>query len=303
MQTSTRKRLEHTVKTCFIAAPTGTDLSTLQGLLADRGIEPKTVTELPLNTLPFTENLVSTIAASDLLIAIFDGLSQNSNVYFELGCACGNGKDVLIITPNTETLPFDLKELLVIRASFNDQDAIGFALDQYLRKPKKTKKVRQVQPIQTRAIGAVADDLLNDLSSKELSPLELERIVERALKASGVSTVSQARERDWYADFAVWSDELQSSVSNPLLIEVKRNLDVRAVDRMLEISSPQASRYLLLLFLNTVPTVKERLAQTPNILAMPLRQFLQALRDRSFGQTVKSLRDDKIHGRDRLWQD
>lgn len=58
------------------------------------------------------EDVVSSIAESDLIVADLTG--SNPNVYYELGLAHALGKRVLLLTQSIEDLPFDLRSYRVI---------------------------------------------------------------------------------------------------------------------------------------------------------------------------------------------
>jgi len=54
------------------------------------------------------------------------------------------------------------------------------------------------------------------------NPADVQRLVAEILRAAQITAVEEYKEaKDRGVDFAVWSDSLQSSLGNPILIEVK----------------------------------------------------------------------------------
>src|SRR5208337_3105364 len=145
MAAARSKRKDHLPKRCFIMARAGTDISVLERLLRERLIETVTVDTLPQDSLSFMDNLAGAIKLADFVIAVLDEKSRSANVYFELGCAFGWGKELVIVSPGTDLIPFALQQFLHVRSSHRDADALAFALDQYLSRPRRLRK--KVAPI------------------------------------------------------------------------------------------------------------------------------------------------------------
>src|ERR1035437_4580633 len=77
-----------------------------------------------------------------LFIAILTPESPSPNVLFEIGCAYGLQKQLLIMAPRGVSLPTDIQELQYIRADAQNREALSFALDQALA-PKKSSSQRK----------------------------------------------------------------------------------------------------------------------------------------------------------------
>jgi hypothetical protein len=130
----------------------------------------------------------------------------------------------------------------------------------------------------------------------------VEKVVSEALEYSGTDIVVTSPTRDKGADFAVWSDLLETLVGNPFLVEVKsriRNREdaVRITNQIAAYVSASGSHWALLLYGDGPDPDSDWWAQTsPNVLVLSLKSFLDGLRSRTFPELVRDLRNNRVHG-------
>ena len=134
----------------------------------------------------------------------------------------------------------------------------------------------------------------------EVTEQFLQEVVVEAIRQSGVETISESESPDRGVDLAVWSEDLEPWVVNPLLIEVKANIDSRAAweDIVLNLLRPMGStgaRWSLLIYLHS-PLDPSQVIRAPNVLAISAVEFLSALQRMSFGELVRKLRNERVHG-------
>jgi hypothetical protein len=128
----------------------------------------------------------------------------------------------------------------------------------------------------------------------------LEQLVASAIRDSGVDVVSESFRENAPIDIAVWADALQSSVGNPLLIEVKRRLIhrtdfKRAVDNLAQASRNAGTTWSLLVY-GEGPSAAERWASNPTVLVISIPDLLDRMRTSSFIDVVLELRNRRVHG-------
>lgn len=297
----TRRKL-----TCFISATPDADLGPVKDLLRQRGIEHRALFELPARGLTIFEKLTEAISKADLFIAILASEESNANICFELGFAYALKKPVLIVaSPGLKNLPVDIQHMFYIRADTQNHEAISFALDQVLAAPKEVKRRKQEAQKKTRPIGAQANELIGKLDSlgQGATHRDLEEIVKAALQSSGVSVVAHSKEPDTTADFAVWVDEIESVVGNPLIIEIKKriadpaqSIDIR--NQMLTYLAASNCRAALVLYMEgEVPSWTYQSLSLPSVYFFQIGEFLAKLRNKSFGETIRDLRNAIVHRR------
>src|SRR5690606_5591431 len=129
---------------------------------------------------------------------------------------------------------------------------------------------------------------------------DLEMVIAEAIRASGVTTVSQGAAERNYADLAVWSDDLSPWVGNPLAIELRLNLrgpaDVnRAAGKLVQGMARGNMQWGLLIYLRSEVDVPSAVA-VPNVIPISAEQFLESLRHTSFGDLIYQYRNQRVHG-------
>jgi hypothetical protein len=115
-----------------------------------------------------------------------------------------------------------------------------------------------------------------------------------------VEVVATAPWKDEGADLAIWSDALQATVGNPLVIEIKSELPTHNV--MME-AAQNFARYITaagglwgLLLYGSGPDKPRGLPS--NVLALPIGALFKRLKTQSFEEVVRDLRNRRVHGSD-----
>jgi hypothetical protein len=196
-----------------------------------------------------------------------------------------------------------MQRVLVLRTEPDNREAIDFALDQLLSSPADALKVVPPKSFESVGLGAEADNLIVRLDQALLSesPRALESAIADAIKKSGTDVVVESPEPDRGVDLAVWSDVLEPFVGNPFLIEIKLRIkDRKAADGMLKrlnsVLGASSTRWALLIY-GDGPGPEEKFWRNcpPNILILPARALLTALRGRAFPEVVRDLRNRRVH--------
>jgi hypothetical protein len=135
---------------------------------------------------------------------------------FEIGIAYAKRKPILAFVGSPLQLPIDILSLTYVRSDPTDPTAVHRALNTFLEHAKPTTSPRRrARSIKPKREGTPLRGV------PPASGFELERRTADLLQQAGfiVSGLSDHRTRG--ADFAVWIDELDQSLGNPLLVEVK----------------------------------------------------------------------------------
>lgn len=292
------------LKTCFISAPAGARLGVLRASLESRGLRVLVPHDLAVGT-DWASEIQKQLSKADLVIGVLTSERQSPWVLFELGQASALGRRIVLITsPNADPIPFALHQFLVLRIDLDNQEAIGFALDQLLSAPDQPRRDPVPQSARLAGLGTKADDLMAALDRSLASSdwHSLEQVVADALRSSGADVVVTSPTRDIGADFAVWSDVLEPFVGNPLLVEVKTRIrgkaDAhRAIRQLKSYLGASGSRWALLLYGDGPdPDSQSWSGSPPNVLVLSLRSLLEALRTRGFPELVRDLRNRRVHG-------
>jgi len=211
-------------KTCFISAPVRTDTSVLRQALERRGIRwSDAVSIRPSGSI--LETIESGIAEADFVCVIVPKAPESISVFFEMGLALGKQRPVLAFIEPRVPIPSYFEGFTIARTALQDSEALNLNLDAFLShaQPRKIKGTLSSRSRPKRVDTSWTKKALKSVQSKSgpLRAVEFERFVAKLLEGSGaqVSVANPLAGRG--ADMAVWVDELQPSIGNPLLVEVK----------------------------------------------------------------------------------
>jgi hypothetical protein len=307
---------------CYLSVPVEYDVAALSRALEEQNIKPIVPTDIPFSVGSSVDHVTAAIRACDLFLAVLDETSNPSR-YFEIGIAYSLQKRMLIVLPysGASEFPFSFSELPVIRIAPDNYEEIAASLAQIHKHIKRSYRRASYSLKPSRPVrGTQYENLLHEVAqleerSRRKDPYttpalerDIAKIVSSAIKLSGVSVVSEPRletpalgRKTHHPDLAIWSDELHSTVGNPFLIEVKRTLkspkDVRAiVDQIAGYIGENKTSWVLLLYLEGPEALDDLSSVPPNILTLKIESFVRMLRDKSFADIVRNLRNQKVHG-------
>ena len=293
-------------RTCLLVAPSAADLSTVRRLLRDREVEPLILAEVPPLGVTVLDQLSRALARAEVVIFVLSTPNADANMYFEIGLARGQGKRLMILAPEGTThVPGDIRELLVVKAQLDDDEAIGFSLDQLLAAPGSVAATAAIVADENagRSLGDLADALIRRAESlrerilthpaEAATEREIEQSVAAALQASRVTPVVSSEGRDEGADLAAWVDELDSIGLNPLLIELKLRLDrTGTTDAAVEQARTflRGNRAGAVLIVSLVGPRADELAPSSanNVVLLDLLDLLHRMKTRSFGAVMRA---------------
>jgi hypothetical protein len=290
-------------RSAFIAAPAFLNTAVVRKVLEDEGVRTFAADELQPAGRPLPQIITEGIAEADMLVALVDATARSNSVFFEIGVAQGMNKPSLLILPtNVPGTAFDLTGMPYLRTQPDDETALRFGLSRFLAAPHHGSGRTDSEAPETRPIGERVNGLLAKIRSGEsVTERALMAVLTEALTDSGVEARSELHgAEDRGADIAVWSEDLSPWVGNPLRIEVRNALltksQAREAVRQVRRSADMASvRWVLLLYLRATEEAAQILKSSP-ILAMPIGDFLEQLRSSSFGEVIRRLRNETVHG-------
>lgn len=292
-----------TRRTCFISAPAEADTTILQNILKERGLSVLIEQGDVKSDLSLGKNLLNAIVSSDFFIGVLQTGVDNSMVYYEIGIANGTGRRTLIFTsPSIKNSVKNIKGSLYMRVAMDNREGMEFAIDQVIKAPEIEPKVEQTEKPKNKPIGKIAKDLLAELSKPESTwGAHPEDAVIQAIGSSGVNVLVRSKYWDSGADMALWADELEGSVGNPLLIEVKQHISgstsitrlANQLDSYLESSN---AGWLLLLYLKGPEEDSDVWKQFPDsVIHLPVPKFLKYFEESNLVEIVNSLKTTAHH--------
>lgn len=289
---------------CYISAPIGVDVENIRVPLMERDVQLITPSELFAGR-EYHETIKELIANADVVFGVLRRERQSQAVLFELGMAAAMSRQIVVLAPpHSGYVPFSLQSFLVLRIDLQNRSAIDFAIDQILSAPPSRKQTSGHHAIEHRTqelkVRGRALELQTVMEAGD--PLKFEEIISAAIHDSGVEAAVAPTSRDRRMDLAVWADEFQDLVGNPLLIEIKLRLvsheQVTAALKHCASATEEFGGTWSLLIYGTGPRVirKQWLSIAPTVLTISASDLFERMRDQSFMEIVVRLRNLRAHG-------
>lgn len=265
--------------------------------LKDRGWEPFLLSDVATLGSSLTESVQDAIQRADVVIGLFAHDDRAlANTAFEVGFAVALGKPVLLVVSPGAQIPSDLQSFLYVQAEPDNIEAVALALDN-LDRYSVPVRVERLRSSSAAPLGAYADQLLEVVRTLgDASDTAFEELVASAIEASGVVAVPTSAEGDRGFDIGVWSDDLDAIGGNPLLIQLKHHVSENSVRQSLTaLHQTPGARVVLVVSLDETPPVTGALLRWP-ILWISLTDLLGRMRDESFPEVIRDLRNRSVHG-------
>lgn len=292
------------MKKVFISAPANVNLSTLLAVLREKGVKPVLSFDIQPTGLSLLESIGEIISDADFFIAVISEFKVSANVFLEVGYALAKRKRIVLIQDQEvqNLFPSNLSGLITFRVGLGDRQKLSLLLEPFLHQPKKTKRsMRVIQ--KTRPLSSHSLELLKELRGlgPEATHENLERLLVSVFRSSGIQTIAEPKSADREYDLALWIDELQSIVGNPLLVEIKAALsidDARKLKRhfVKRIDREIGKALMIVFFAGNARQIYEESIGLPLVLFVSVEHLLTELTQKSFGEFIRVERNRLVHG-------
>ena len=212
------------LKRCFVSASADLDIKPLLELLKEKGIDAHDAFSISY-TGPMQPLLEREINNSDFVIAVLSLKAPRPNVYYEIGFARAAKKPIFVIIQDEGLVPALLKDFVYVRAAVNDLQTIDYVLSQFLskhkyrtRRPPKTFESPKAKP----NLKILESDLRGML--RQGMEIDIISLVANLLKSEGVVLSMSHGPRDTVSDMSLWINSIESTIGNPILVEVKTGI-------------------------------------------------------------------------------
>ena len=204
-------------RTCFIAAPIETDLTSVLRSLTAKGIQYRRADWFDFGVTP--SSLKSAIRDCDFM-CIFSPVTPPPNLWFELGIAIGLGKPIFIVASQDFLVTSTLRFVSFVSADQWKEEIVEPHLEAFLKTlpSRRFAESRKKRPLKRLDFKRERREIEN-LDQQTL--LGSESFIADLFRKAGMS-VTDAPLRDFGADMAVWSPAIKRRFGDPILVEVKR---------------------------------------------------------------------------------
>jgi hypothetical protein len=170
------------------------------------------------------------LSEADFVCAIIPKPSTTTNILFELGLVEGSKIPLLIIIDPDEPLIFKLQGLNYIRCRIDDIENLKAYIVSFIKYEYKGKNKSRIAPVYHKTGASVnikathraikIDDklLLNDKIKHVPS---IENAVFNIFQNYGYITVESPSNKIYGPDMAIWINEMENIINNPIVIDIK----------------------------------------------------------------------------------
>lgn len=289
------------MKTCFISAPVNVDLTVLRSVLRHKGIEAILPFEIEITGIDFRAQIEKAIQRADLFIGVLSGRASNANVYFELGLAWAIGKRVLLIQGRELELPSSLSGFPIVKCKIEDSTQVSFFLDQFLnqqRAPTHHKfELSKTKPLSKRAAQLISHlEALGPRASEQ----EFIKILGSVFHESGIRVMVESGPDERGYDLALWLDELENVVGNPILVNFKKRLTTAGARELkhyfLYPNFSVGKAFLVIFLTGSEQQLARENSGAPLILFISAARLISELKSKSIAAFIRTERNKLAHG-------
>ncbi len=258
------------------------------------------------NGMLISQAIYTAICEADIVIGI---ITKNvSNVLFELGLAIGLEKEVFLLVDDSDYIPSDLHGRLYIKINKNLKENLALPLSFLVGKKRKkvyvdytkfylsgmkdvntsiseNKYIEKLEEIKKNGNGFQFENLVSELFGE--------------IKEQYATINFRPASKDEGYDFAVWVDELDERIINPIKFELKLgNISKEQLNNCVSqvATKVKNQELVLILYCNKNNETIEYQSMFPNIVVVEFETFLRHLCKSGLTQTIWYFRNLGAHG-------
>jgi len=302
------KRKSYDLNTCFISAAFGANITKLTRVLDRVGVEWEWAKEGFDYAARLPGDLRQIIRRVAFVVAVVFGDRSDASVLFEVGIAVGLGKPTLLFLANDATAPSDIAGLLYVKTSLDDEKALAFHLDLFMRRIKRGSHYPASPSI--HAPSKKQDPPRPELNSLIATASEKGSSFEQELVAfierAGGHIVSQPHSHhaalSYLPDAVFWLPISDPELLNPIAVEVKgsvAHLDFAGLqDKMAKYLRQTGLRTGIILTPRPAVESLPDIHRSPvvNVFLLDFAKFQQLLLLGTLGDYLRQERNRAAHG-------
>lgn len=291
---------------CFIAREynVSTDIiCSIDDVLDELQIEKVDIYSAEVGTNIET-SIMNVILSADFIIAIISSTSQN--VLFEVGLAVGSGKPVFLLVEENNALPFDLKGMTYIKINEKLKDNMLLPLKYFMENRIKTRNlvlVTKRESVESEIEEKQFFDKLQDIKMNgngmqfEKFVIEFFQQIEKQYTTSKFAIDS----RDMDYDLAIWIDELEDKIINPVVFDLKfGKIEQNRIEEIAKKAMVSANngQTVIVLYCDTQNKTIVCANKYPGVMIVQFEKFVHSIFKFGLSKSILLLRNSIAHGKE-----
>lgn len=281
------------------------NISVITSLLASQGVEIfDSRNDIQYGT-SFQKAIKNAISECDFLLLIYS--NENPNIAFEAGIAVSSNKPIFSIISEKKNDPDFLFDSTYVHASPTEIEKIEFNLKIFLDKIKPKKSSTIINKKRTFYGGGEPNHYL-DIYNKFIninvkSEKNYELFFKDVFEIYNLNVIQNKFDSnsDFYTDFCIWSDKLTNVIGNPILIEIKKEINSKVLESVTKninkLINNNFAESCLVFYDNLEGLKKTDLPNTSKYLFIQISDFITKLNDGDFNDSIRKIRNEIVHNR------
>lgn len=253
----------------------------------------------------FQKSIKDAIRACDFMILVYS--STNPNIAFEAGIGVSMNKQIFSIISEKENDPDFLFDSAYVHASPKEIDKIEFNLKIFLDKISSSPKRRVIlKPKKTKFYGGGFPNYYSKINSwyrnlEGNTEQDYELFFKQIFELYKLSVIQNKIDSniEFVTDFCIWSDELNNVIGNPILIEIKKEVNKNNIDALkrtvFNLIEKNSAESCLVFYENLNGLEKRDLPNTARSLFIEISDFVEKFREADFNGCIRKIRNEIVH--------
>ncbi|MFC4478584.1 toll/interleukin-1 receptor domain-containing protein [Flavobacterium chungangensis] len=242
------------------------------------------------------------ISECDFVILVYS--LENPHIAFEAGIAFSLNKPIFSIISEYKEDPVFLFDSPYVRALPTEIEKISFNLKIFLDKikPKKReKKIIQHKYYKGDSLNYYNDIFYNYNNLNTNNEREYEIFFKDIFEKYSLNVIQNKfdSKSNFYTDFCIWSDELSNVLGNPILIEIKKEINKKNIgeieSNVNNLIKNNFAECCLIFYDNLKGIEKKELPNTLNYYFIQISDFIEKLISNDFNESIRKIRNEIVH--------
>ncbi|MBE9461904.1 toll/interleukin-1 receptor domain-containing protein [Dyadobacter subterraneus] len=293
----------------FVSYRFGDDITAIKELLMEKDIDIfDSMFDIKTGE-SFQQSIKDAIKSCDFLI--FNYSEDNLYIAFEAGVAVAVNKPIFSILNGGHENTF-LLDSTYVHAHPNEVEKIRFSFELFLKNTIFKKKKNPLVMVRSSHYYGGGEAIPNKShfnvverynGIKDKSDIALERFFEEIFLAYSVNAVKNSninsQTSGWLPDFSIWSDLLAPILGNPIIVEIKPEINNRNLDELantiIKLVTTNPTSSVLILYDSLRNITRKDLPITPSHLFIAIPELIEELDSHGFASSIRKFRNNLVH--------
>ncbi|MBN1184974.1 MAG: toll/interleukin-1 receptor domain-containing protein [Bacteroidales bacterium] len=252
----------------------------------------------------FQKAIKDAIKECDFMVIVYSNV--NPNIAFEAGIGVSLKKPIFSIVSEKNNDPDFLFESAYVHALPEDVSKIEFNLRIFLDNIKPKKKTTPIIVTKHKFYGGGYPNYYDKIFSwyqsiNNSTEKDYELLFKQIFELYKLSVIQNKFDSNikFLTDFCIWSDELNNVIGNPILIEIKKEINRNNIDSLketvLNLVNNNSAESCLVFYESLKNLTKKDLPNSSRYLFIQISDFIEKFKTSDFNESIRKIRNEIVH--------